>query len=58
MNNVLHKTKSNTPKEIGADRLYNSTGNRSGAIARLELLIKESQIFFSIGAANLNSMKK
>jgi hypothetical protein len=47
MNNVLHKTKLNTLKEIGVDRLHNSTGNQPGAIARLELLIEESQIFFS-----------
>jgi hypothetical protein len=47
MNNVLHKTKSKTLENIAADRLHNSTGNRSGAIARLELLIEESQILFS-----------
>jgi hypothetical protein len=45
MNNVLRKTKSNTLEEIAADRLHNSTGNRLGAFARLELLIEESQIF-------------
>jgi hypothetical protein len=47
MNNVLHKTKSNTIKDIAAERLHNSTGNRPGVIAGLELLIEKSQIFFS-----------
>jgi hypothetical protein len=58
MNNILHKTKSNTLKEIAADRLHNSTGNRSRAIARLELLIEKFQIFFNFGAADLSSMRK
>jgi hypothetical protein len=47
MNNILHKTKSKTLKDIVVERLHNSTGNRPGVIARLELLLKESQIFFS-----------
>jgi hypothetical protein len=47
MNNVLHKTKSKTLKDTAAERLHNSTGNRPGVIARLELLIEETQIFFS-----------
>jgi hypothetical protein len=46
MNIVLHETKSNTLKDTVAERLYNSTGNRPGVIAHLELLIKESQIIF------------
>jgi hypothetical protein len=58
MNNVLHKTKSKILKDIAAERLHNSTGNRPGVIARLELLIKESQIFFSFGATGLSSMGK
>jgi hypothetical protein len=32
----LEKIKSDTLGSIAAERLYNSTGNRSGAIARLE----------------------
>jgi hypothetical protein len=47
MNNVLQKTKSNTLEDPIAERLHNSTGNRPGVIARLELLIEKSQIFFS-----------
>jgi hypothetical protein len=47
MNNVLHKIKSKTLEDIVVERLHNSTGNRPGVIARLELLIKESQIFFN-----------
>jgi hypothetical protein len=43
----LQKTKSNTLGSIAVERHHNSTGNRSGVIAHLELLIKESQIFFS-----------
>jgi hypothetical protein len=51
MNNVVQKTKSNTLEYTTVDRLYNSTSNQSGVIARLELLIEESQIFFSFWAA-------
>jgi hypothetical protein len=58
MNNVLHKTKSKTLENIGVERLHNSTGNRPGVIAHLELLIEESQIFFSFGAVGLSSMGK
>jgi hypothetical protein len=47
MNNILQKTKLNTLDKVAAERLHNSTGNRSGVIALLELLIEESQIFFS-----------
>jgi hypothetical protein len=47
MTNVLQKTKANTRGDTAVERLYNSTGNRSGVIAHLELLIEESQIFFS-----------
>jgi hypothetical protein len=43
MNNALQKTKSNTLDDTAADRLHNSTGNRPGAIARLELLIEDSK---------------
>jgi hypothetical protein len=42
MNNVLQKTKLNTLEDIASDRLHNPTNNRSGVIARLELLIEES----------------
>jgi hypothetical protein len=58
MNNVLHKIKLNTLKDTAAAKLQNSTGNWPGAIARLEFLIKESQIFFTFWAAGLSSMKK
>jgi hypothetical protein len=58
INNVLHKTKSKTLKDIAAEWLHNSTGNRPGVIAHLELPIEESQIFFSFWAAGLSSMKK
>jgi hypothetical protein len=47
MNNVLQKTKSNTVDKVAVERLLNSTVNQPGVIARLELLLKESQIFFS-----------
>jgi hypothetical protein len=46
-NNVLHKTKLNTLEDILADGFHNSIEYRTGAIARLELLIEESQIFLS-----------
>jgi hypothetical protein len=46
-NNVLQKTKVNTHEDTIAEILYNSTDNRPRVIARLELLIKESKIFFS-----------
>jgi hypothetical protein len=58
MNNVLHKTKSKTLEDIAAEWLHNSTGNQPGVIARLELLIEESQIFFNFLAAGLSSMRK
>jgi hypothetical protein len=58
MNNVLQKTKANTREDTVAERLHNSTGNRPGVIARLELLIEESQIFFSFWEAGLSSMGK
>jgi hypothetical protein len=54
----LQKTKSNTLESIEAKRHHNSTDNRPGVIARLELLIEESQIFFSFWAAGLSSMGK
>jgi hypothetical protein len=57
-NNVLHKTKSKTLEDIAAEWLHNSTSNRSGVIVHLELLIKESQIFFSFWAACLSCMEK
>jgi hypothetical protein len=46
MNNVLQKNKLNTLEDTAAERHQNSTGNRPGVIAHLEL-IKESQIFLS-----------
>jgi hypothetical protein len=36
---------------IAVDRLHKSTGNRPVAIAHLELLIEEHQIFFSFRVA-------
>jgi hypothetical protein len=47
MNNVLEKTKLKTLKDTAAEILHNSIGNRPGVITHVELLIKESQIFFS-----------
>jgi hypothetical protein len=47
MNNVFQKTQSNTLDKIAAERHHISTRNRLGVIARLELVIKESKIFFS-----------
>jgi hypothetical protein len=47
MNNVLQKTKSNILEDIAEERLYNSTSNRPGTIAHLELLTEVLQIFFS-----------
>jgi hypothetical protein len=47
MNNVLQKTKLNTLDDTPAERHHNSTDNRPGVIARLELLIEELQIFFN-----------
>jgi hypothetical protein len=47
MNNILQKTKVNTRENTAAERLHNSTVNRPGVIARVELLIEESQILFS-----------
>jgi hypothetical protein len=46
-NKVLQKTKSNTLEDIVMERLHNSTGNRPGTFAHLELHIKDRQIFFS-----------
>jgi hypothetical protein len=40
MNNVLQKTKLNTLEDTAVERHHNSTGNRPGIIARLELLIE------------------
>jgi hypothetical protein len=39
----LRKTKSNTLGSIAVERHHNTTDNRPGVIARLELLIEESQ---------------
>jgi hypothetical protein len=58
MNNVLQKTKSNTLDKVAVEWLHNSIGIRPGVIARLELLIEESQIFFSFWAEGLSSMGK
>jgi hypothetical protein len=58
MNNVLQKTKLNTLNKVVAEQLHNSKGNRPGVIARLVLLIKESQIFFCFRVAGLSSMGK
>jgi hypothetical protein len=38
---------------IAAERHHNPTGNRPGAVAHLELYIKELQIFFSFWVAGL-----
>jgi hypothetical protein len=43
----LQKTKSNTLGSIAAERHHNSTGNRPGAITRLEHHIKVLQVFFN-----------
>jgi hypothetical protein len=48
LNNVLQKTKVNTLEDTAAERHQNSTCNRSGVIAHLELLIKESQNLFQL----------
>jgi hypothetical protein len=58
MSNVLQKTKSNTLDKIAVERHHNSTGNRLGVIARLELITEESQVFFSFWAVGLSSMEK
>jgi hypothetical protein len=58
MNNFLQKTKLNTLDRIAVERHHNSTGNRPGVIAHLELHIEESQIFFSFWAAGFSSMGK
>jgi hypothetical protein len=55
MNNVLQKSKSNTIEDTTAEKQHNSIGNRPGVIARLELLIEESQIFFNFWAVGLSS---
>jgi hypothetical protein len=50
MNNVLQKTKSNTLKDIVAERLHNSTGNWPGVATHLELFIEVLQFFFILWA--------
>jgi hypothetical protein len=47
MNNVLQKTKSSTLDNVAAERHHNTTDNRPGVIAHLDLLIKEFKISFS-----------
>jgi hypothetical protein len=51
----LQKAKLNTLRNIAVERHHNSTGNRPGAIARLEHHIELLQIFFSFWAAGLYS---
>jgi hypothetical protein len=46
MDNALQKTKSITLETL-VERHHNSTGNRSGVIARLEHFTEVLQIFFS-----------
>jgi hypothetical protein len=46
MNNVLHKTKSNTLKIKAVEQLHSLIGNQPGAIAHLKLLIEVLQFFF------------
>jgi hypothetical protein len=41
LNNVLQKTKSNSLDDTTIERHHSSTGNRSGVITRLELLIEK-----------------
>jgi hypothetical protein len=41
MNNVLQKTKSNSLDDTAIERHHSSTGNRSGVITHLELLIEK-----------------
>jgi hypothetical protein len=48
MSNILQKTKANTVEDAAAERHHNSTGNRLGVIARLELLIRESKNLFQL----------
>jgi hypothetical protein len=50
---ALQKTKLNTLRSNIAERNHNTTGNRPGAIARLEHYIKVLQIFFNFWAAGL-----
>jgi hypothetical protein len=47
MNIVLQKTKLITLEDTAVKRHHNSTGNRPGVIAYLELFIEVLQIFFS-----------
>jgi hypothetical protein len=54
----LQTTKLNTLESIAVERYHNSTGNRPGAITRLEHHIKVLQIFFSLGAAGLSGRGK
>jgi hypothetical protein len=44
---MCYKRLNRTLDKIVVQWHHNSTSNRSGVIARLELLIEESQIFFS-----------
>jgi hypothetical protein len=57
-NNVLQKTKANTLEDTAVEQHHNFIGNRLGVITRLELLIKESQIFFGFWAIGLSTMGK
>jgi hypothetical protein len=54
----LQKTKSNNLGSIAAKGHHNTTDNRPGVIARLELLIKESKISFNFWAAGLYNRRK
>jgi hypothetical protein len=58
LNNVLQKIKSTILEDTSMERHHNSTDNRSGVIARLELFIEESQTFFSFWVADLYSRGK
>jgi hypothetical protein len=46
-NNILQKTKANTLEDTTVELHHESIGNRPGVTAHLELLLEESQIFFS-----------
>jgi hypothetical protein len=54
----LQKTKSNTLESIPAERHHNTTGNQSGAIARLEHHIEVLHIFFSFWVVGLSGKGK
>jgi hypothetical protein len=45
----LQKTKSNTLGSIAAERHHNTTGNQSGAIARLEHHIEVLMVGYTYG---------